>query len=76
MEQEFTQYLVTNNLSKNTIDSYLFTMRHFSKLYDLEHLTKKDLLKYKMYLIENYRPQTVNLRLRAINCYLESIHKE
>lgn len=76
MEKEFTQYLIANNLSKNTIDSYLFTMRHFSKKYNLEHLTKKDLLAYKMYLIENYRPQTVNLRLRAVNCYLESIHKE
>ena len=29
-----------------------------------------------MNLIENYRPQTVNLRLRAINCYLEMAHKE
>ena len=26
--------------------------------------------------IENYKPKTVNLRLRAINCYLESIGKE
>ena len=76
MEKEFTQYLITSNLSKNTIDSYLFTMRHFSKKYNLEHLTKKDLLNYKMFLIENYRPQTVNLRIRAVNCYLESIHKE
>ena len=29
-----------------------------------------------MYLIEHYKPQTVNLRIRAINCYLESIKKE
>ena len=29
-----------------------------------------------MWLIENYKPKTVNLRLRAINCYLESIGKE
>ena len=27
-------------------------------------------------MIENYKPKTVNLRLRAINCYLESIGKE
>lgn len=26
--------------------------------------------------IEHYKPQTVNLRIRAINCYLESIHQE
>ena len=29
-----------------------------------------------MWLIESYKPKTVNLRLRAINCYLESIGKE
>ena len=27
-------------------------------------------------MIENYKSKTVNLRLRAINCYLESIGKE
>lgn len=76
MEREFTQYMVQKNLSTNTIKSYLFTLAHFCKQYDIERITKRDLLKYKMDLIENYRPQTVNLRLRAINCYLEMIHKE
>ena len=76
MESEFIQYMVTNNLSQNTISSYLFTLRHFCKKYDIMRLTKRVLLEYKMDLIEKYRPQTVNLRLRAINCYLESIHKE
>ncbi len=38
---------------------------------------KKNLRAYKVWLIENYKfPKTVNLRLRAINCYLESIGKE
>ena len=36
----------------------------------------KNLREYKVWLIENYKPKTVNLRLRAINCYLESIGKE
>lgn len=76
MEKEFMQYMTHNNLSSNTIKSYLFTMKHFCKQYDLEKITKKDLMKYKTELIENYRPQTVNLRLRALNCYLEMVHKE
>lgn len=29
-----------------------------------------------MYLIENYKPQTVNLRIHAINYYLEYSGKE
>ena len=76
MEREFTQYMIQNNLSTNTINSYLFTLKHYCNQYDIDRITKRDLLKYKMELIENYRPQTVNLRLRAINCYLEMVHKE
>lgn len=76
LEHEFMQYMLHNNLSSNTVSSYLFTLRHFCEQYNIEKLTKRDLLSYKMYLIENYRPQTVNLRLRAVNCYLEMIKKE
>lgn len=76
MKKTFQTYLIENNLSKNTITSYLFTITQFNKKYGLEQVTKKDLLSYKLYLIENYRPQTVNLRIRAINCYLEYLHKE
>lgn len=35
-------------------------------MYDISYLTKKKLLDYKMFLIENYRPQTVNLRIRGV----------
>ncbi|MCI5544255.1 MAG: tyrosine-type recombinase/integrase [Azospirillum sp.] len=76
MKKEFKQYLINQNLSKNTINSYLFTFNQLNKMYDISYLTKKKLLDYKMYLIENYRPQTVNLRIRGVNCYLESIQKE
>ena len=34
-------------------------------------MNKKNLLAYKGYLVENFRPQTVNLRLQGINKYLE-----
>ena len=76
MKKEFKQYSINQNLSKNTINSYLFTLNQIHKMYDISYLTKKKLLDYKMFLIENYRPQTVNLRIRGVNCYLESIQKE
>ena len=76
MKKEFKQYLINQKLSKNTINSYLFTLNQIHKMYDISYLTKKKLLDYKMFLIENYRPQTVNLRIRGVNCYLESIQKE
>lgn len=62
------------NLSENTISSYLFAVKQFSNQYD--EITLKNLRAYKVWLIEGYKPKTVNLRLRAINCYLESIGKE
>lgn len=62
------------NLSENTISSYLFAVKQFSNQYD--EITLKNLRTYKVWLIEGYKPKTVNLRLRAINCYLESIGKE
>jgi integrase len=76
MKKEFKQYLINQNLSLNTINSYLFTINQLHQKYDISYLTKKKLLDYKMFLIENYRPQTVNLRIRGVNCYLESIKKE
>ena len=74
MIEEFERHLRGTNLSENTISSYLFAIRQYSLQYD--GITKKNLRAYKVWLIENYKPKTVNLRLRAINCYLESIGKE
>lgn len=70
----FERHLRNSNLSENTISSYLFAARQFSTQYG--SVTQKNLRAYKVWLIDSYKPQTVNLRLRAINCYLESIGKE
>ena len=74
MIDEFEKYLKQSNLSSNTISSYLFTLKQFIKQY--ENLTLKNLRSYKTWLIETYKPKTVNLRIRAINCFLESIGKD
>ena len=73
MTKEFERHLRETNLSENTIASYLFAVRQYIEQYD--GITQKNLKAYKVWLIENYKPKTVNLRLRAINCYLESIGK-
>lgn len=74
MITDFERHLRETNLSENTISSYLFAVRQFNDQYD--GITQKNLRAYKVWLIESYKPKTVNLRLRAINCYLESIGKE
>ena len=74
MKKEFEKYLVQLNLSRNTIDSYLITIRMYESLF--ESINKKDLLAFKGYLIENYKHKTVNLRIQAINKYLCFLDKK
>ncbi len=74
MIEEFERHLRNSNLSENTKASYLFAVRQYNEQYG--EVTQKNLRSYKVWLIENYKPKTVNLRLRAINCYLESVDKE
>lgn len=74
MIEEFERHLRSTSLSENTEASYLFAVRQYSEQYG--EVTQKNLRAYKVWLIENYKPKTVNLRLRAINCYLESVGKE
>ena len=52
----------------------MFAARQFERRYNV--LTLQNLRTYKVYLIENFKPQTVNLRLRGMNCYLEFAGKE
>lgn len=70
----FKNYLKTINLSDNTISAYEKTLLIYDSLY--KEINKKNLLGFKGYLIEKYKPKTVNLRIQAINKYLEFIKKD
>lgn len=74
MVTQFEKYLVKSNLAKNTVTSYLWTINYFLEHY--KEVNKKNLLAYKGYLMENFKPQTVNLRLQAMNKYLEFSKQE
>lgn len=66
---QFECYLQTRDMSPNTIRAYLYAVRQFFSLYPSpDH---NYLMLYKCYLIDRYKPQTVNLRIRAMNCYME-----
>lgn len=68
---DFQEYLGFHNMASNTIHVYLYAAKQFLELY---HVVSHDnLMLYKCYLMEHYKPQTVNLRIRAINCYMESL---
>ena len=70
----FKTYLRKSNLSENTIRSYMWTVNFFNAHYD--GATKDNLLAYKGYLTEFFKPATVNLRIQAINRYLGYLHKD
>lgn len=72
--EQFERHLRAKNLSENTIYSYLFAAKQFNEHYG--DVTEKNLREYKVWLIERFKPKTVNLRVRAINCYLESVGNE
>lgn len=71
--ENFEMYLHQGNMAENTIAAYLYTVREYYSRH--KELNKRNLLVYKTYLIEKFKPKTVNLRIQAINKYLESIGK-
>lgn len=71
---KFEAFLAKSDLAKNTVSSYLWTVKYYAKNYG--DFNKQNLLAYKGYLVENFSPQTVNLRLQGVNKYLEFIKKE
>ena len=71
---EFKNYLLHQNLSKNTIESYITSVTQFNKNFD--SITKQNLLAFKAVLVDKYKGKTVNLRIQGINKYLEYLKKD
>lgn len=72
--QGFEQFLKRSNLSANTIESYVWTVGWFTGHYG--EVNEKNLLEYKGYLVENFKPKTVNLRIQGMNKYLAFLRQE
>lgn len=54
MVTKFKNHLAKTNLAKNTVTSYVWTVNYFLTHY--KEVNKKNLLAYKGYLVENFRP--------------------
>src|SRR5574344_1430249 len=70
---KFEEFLSQGNMAKNTISAYLYAVKEFGSRH--KELNKRNLLVYKTYLIETYKPKTVNLRIQAMNKYLVFVGK-
>ena len=71
--ENYAAFLRKTNKSENTVTSYLYAARQFTTLYG--EVTKQNVRLYKTYLVENFKPKTVNIRLLALNGYAVSIGK-
>ena len=74
MNKGYLNYLKEKNLSSNTISAYLYTIDLFYEMY--KEMNKDNVLAFKGYLLENFKVKTVNLRIQAINKYLEYLNKK
>lgn len=72
--KKYETYLIRNEMADNTIKSYMWVASYFMEHYG--SLTKKNVMNYKKYLMDNYKPSTVNCRIQAINRFLEYNHKK
>ncbi|CTD39179.1 tyrosine-type DNA invertase PsrA [Streptococcus pneumoniae] len=68
--KDFELHLKKAGLAENTVRSYLYGVRFFLENYELK---MEDLFEYKGYLLDNFKPKTVNLRLQGVNKYLAFI---
>ncbi|VMQ73890.1 integrase/recombinase, phage integrase family [Streptococcus pneumoniae] len=68
--KDFELHLKKAGLAENTVRSYLYGVRFFLENYKLK---MEDLFEYKGYLLDNFKPKTVNLRLQGVNKYLAFI---
>lgn len=73
IKETFEEFLRRSNMAENTISAYQYAVNDYFSHHD--ELTKKELLLYKTYLIETFKPKTVNLRIQAINKYLVYVNK-
>lgn len=72
--EKFKEFLLAKNLAKNTVSAYIIAIRGYQELY--EEVNKKNLLLWRAYLIDNFKAKSVNLKIQAMNKYLEFIRKD
>jgi len=60
-------------MAENTISAYVYAVNDYFSKY--KTLNKRNLLLYKANIIEQFRPKTVNLRIQALNKFLEHTGK-
>ncbi|MCI8516365.1 MAG: tyrosine-type recombinase/integrase [Hungatella sp.] len=66
---DFGEWLRQRSRAENTVSVYTFAVGQFYGLYP--QVNSDTLQLYKCFLLDHYKPRTVNQRIRALNCYME-----
>ncbi len=69
--QKFQQYLWEEEKSQATIEKYIRDITAFYSWYGNGELTKQTVLLYKVHLLEDYAPASVNSVLSSLNSFFE-----
>ena len=73
MVESFKAALREGNMAENTISAYVYAVNDYFTKH--KTLNKRNLLLYKANIIEQFKPKTVNLRIQALNKFLEHVGK-
>ena len=65
----YKNYLYEEELSASTIEAYIYSITKFATMFD--EVTKSNVILYKQWLTQNFKPKTVNLRLAGIMRYCD-----
>lgn len=69
--EAFRAELRSSEVAPATIRSYVSAVRKYFEAHP--HLSKDDLMEYKQYLVDRYRPKTVANRLTALNRFCQFV---
>ena len=67
----FERILREEDFAENTVETYSFTVRDFLTRY--KKPSRASLSAYKAFLVNTYKPTTVNVRIVSLNKYMEAI---
>lgn len=71
MIEEFKCYLLEEERSENTIDSYINAVKLYFNIND--NLSKENMVKFKSWLMQKYAAKTVHSRLCAMNAFCDFV---
>ena len=72
----FQIHLASHDKSRNTIEKYLRDVRKFLDFSQGSPLDHAAVARYRAWLVENYKPSSVNSMLAALNSYLEFLERK